>query len=83
MIALLWARLQSWGALLIGALLLLVGAYAAGYRKATHSAELKQKADALDYARKARGARDEVEREVRNLPTGGAADELRQHWSRD
>ncbi|WP_180984152.1 hypothetical protein [Castellaniella caeni] len=42
MIAALWGRLQGWLLTLAGALLVLVGAYAAGGRAAKRSAELDQ-----------------------------------------
>jgi hypothetical protein len=75
-------RLQGWALTAFAVLLVLLGAYAYGGRKARRATELKY--DYEEAARAAAGAkgRYDAELETRELPEGGAADELRRDWMR-
>jgi hypothetical protein len=76
-------RLKAWALTLVAVVLVLLGAYAMGGRKARQAAEKKRNYDdALRAGAGAKGVHD-VEVEVRKLPAGGAADQLRRDWMRD
>jgi hypothetical protein len=76
-------KLKSWALTFLAVLAVLVGAYAIGGRKARRAAEAKHNYDeALRAGAGAKGVHD-VEVEVRKLPTGGAADQLRRDWMRN
>jgi len=75
--------LQSKALMILAVLAVLVGAYAMGGRASRRSAQKQHDYDeALRTAAGAKGVHD-AETEVRAMPTGGAADELRNDWVRD
>lgn len=77
------ARVQKWGFSLLAIILVLVGAYAAGGRASKRAVEIKlAEEDAARMRAATKGTRD-AKQEVSNLPSGGAADELRRDWMRD
>lgn len=76
-------------ALLIG-VVSVIGAFLAGMMRGKSTQkqldETRQLAAAIEAERKRREVlqrHNEVQRETSNLPTGGAADRLRDKWSRD
>ena len=75
-------RLQGWALTALAVLLVLFGAYAWGGRTARRATTLKY--DYEEAARAAAGAkgRYDAELETRELPEGGAANELRRDWMR-
>lgn len=90
MLAALWGRLQGWLFTAFAVAAVLVGAYGMGSRAARRSAEI-ERAEHLAAAERAartaqeraRGVRDGIDANVRRLPAGGAAERLRERWSRD
>jgi len=81
--ALIVDKLKSWALTILAVLLVLVGAYAMGGRAARKGAQAKRNYDeALRGAAGAKGVHD-AEVEVRRMPAGSAADQLRRDWMRD
>ena len=75
--------LKAKALMVLAVLLVLFGAYAMGGRASRRSAESKRNYDdALRAAAGSKGVHD-AEVEVRKLPDGGAADQLRRDWMRD
>lgn len=77
------AKLKSWALTLAAIVLVLVGAYAAGGRSARRSLETKQAEDEAARLRAANEGIRNAKDHVANLPSGGAANELRRDWMRD
>jgi hypothetical protein len=76
-------KLKSWALLALAVLAVLLGAYGYGGRAARKAAEKKRDYDeALRAAAGAKGVHD-VEVDIRQMPDGVAADQLRRDWMRD
>lgn len=78
MLAALWAKLQGWLLVLGAAVLVLVGAYAAGGRAAKRSAQLDRVQRDLENL----GVKNAVDREIDALDDRAVRDRLKSGWVR-
>lgn len=83
-------KLYKWGAALVGGLVLLLSVFQAGRREAKTQAKAERdveraegKAKAAEKKAQVIETKQEIKNEVDSLPDGGAADRLRDKWSRD
>jgi hypothetical protein len=97
MIAALLLRAKDWALTALSVLLVVLGAYALGGRRAKKAEQAHSEADrvkrdlalekanseAKDQIIQATETRNKVEAEVEALPPGGAQQQLKDEWSRD
>lgn len=90
MIAAFWLKVKGWALALMAVLAVIGGAFLHGRSKGRQQAEqqattdkLKSDNAALQESLDAAKGRNDAEMEVGRLPDGGAADRLRDAWSRD
>lgn len=83
-------KLYKWGAALVGGLVLLLSVFFAGRKQEKVKAEAQRdveraegKAAAAEKKAQVLETKEEIRNEINSLPSGGAADRLRDKWSRD